>query len=367
MDSKRTKSIVRSDIQANIGRVFRIHSTIDDWPGRVEKWLGRRRWDVYDLENKQHAVKHTEDIVGLWDGDFSDHIVLATTGVNEGAEVCRGSGPPHTSDPSQTVKHFTDTMENQDSDRLTPEQRHRLGVLVAKIETAHQQDEQANHDGLESLAEIWRDRLYREFGSLEEFVNRQFQGKSRQWAYNKIAQVTVLENLKGIGVEHISEKKAQLLKNFEPDVQRAIAAEAGDSRSNADWQRIAASHASRNHKKGHKKGSRNTTARKRKGAERKKAASQASTDRFRHRAKIRYATGDRQVAGTRLIETLDTPWSDFWPKDVGPTPNMTKVTGTNQDGNLDVVEIEFDNRFALFGLLANWADCFNVTLSYQEE
>jgi len=31
------------------------------------------------------------------------------------------------------------------------------------------------------------------------------------------------------------------------------------------------------------------------------------------------------------------------------------------------VEIEFDNRFALFGLLANWADCFNVTLSYQEE
>ena len=70
MDSKRTKSIVRSDIQANIGRVFRIHSTIDDWPGRVEKWLGRRRWDVYDLENKQHAVQRTEDIVGLWDGDF---------------------------------------------------------------------------------------------------------------------------------------------------------------------------------------------------------------------------------------------------------------------------------------------------------
>ena len=107
-------------------------------------------------------------------------------------------------------------MENQDSDRLTPEQRHRLGVLVAKIETAHQQDEQANHDGLESLAEIWRDRLYRKFGSLEEFVNRQFQGKSRQWAYNKIAQVTVLENLKGIGVRTSSEKKAQYSRNSNP-------------------------------------------------------------------------------------------------------------------------------------------------------
>ena len=117
----------------------------------------------------------------------------------------------------------------------------------------------ANRDGLESLAEIWRDRLYREFGSLEKFVNSQFQGKSRQWAYNKIAQVTVLENLKGIGVEHISEKKAQLLKNFDPDVQREIAAEAGDSRRNADWQRIAASHAGRNREKGHKKGPRTTT------------------------------------------------------------------------------------------------------------
>ena len=70
--SQPTKQIVdvRSDIEANIGRVFRIASTIGDWPGRVEQWLGKQRWRVYDLENRQHAIKRTEDIVGLWEGDL---------------------------------------------------------------------------------------------------------------------------------------------------------------------------------------------------------------------------------------------------------------------------------------------------------
>ena len=64
---------------------------------------------------------------------------------------------------------------------------------------------------------------------------------------------------------------------------------------------------------------------------------------------------------------MNASWSEFWPENVGPTPNITRVIGNNQEGSQDVVEIEFDNRPVLFGLLANWADCFNVTLAYQEE
>ncbi len=255
-----------------------------------------------------------------------------------------------------------------DGDGLTSTQRARLHHLCDRIRAAHKQHQQADRDGLKHLSEIWRDKLYRESGTFEEFVNSEFDGKTRQWAYNKITQVQVLANLEGMGREEISEKKAQLLKNFSPDVQREIVTKAGGSKSNADWQRIAADYANKRGNKGHRREAKQpcTTPAPTMNVVAVGQLSSAPTDSYQHRATIRYTAADREIATTRLVEALELPWNDFWPEAIAPTPNVAKVIQHSEDGSQDVVEIEFNSQATLLGLLGKWAEFFHVKLGYQD-
>ena len=141
---------------------------------------------------------------------------------------------------AESVKHFTSgndtaaTGENPaqsnelavpgGDDRMTPAEQNELDEHVQKIEKAYERQGRADLDGLKELRQIHRKRLYRAFGSFEKFVEAKLPKRTRQWAYNKLTQITVLENL---GIDYISEEKAKLLENYDPDVQRDIAKQAG--------------------------------------------------------------------------------------------------------------------------------------------
>ena len=106
---------------------------------------------------------------------------------------------------------------------LTATEQRELDALVAKIEVAYRRRRQADRIGLRCLREIHQRRLYRAFGTFAEFVREKFQGRSRQWAYDKMMQVETLANLEGIGIKYLSQAKAKLLRAFPPEAQREIA------------------------------------------------------------------------------------------------------------------------------------------------
>jgi predicted ribonuclease toxin of YeeF-YezG toxin-antitoxin module len=265
---------------------------------------------------------------------------------------------------------------------MTKDDHKELDLEVKMAIAAHEQTEEADREGLKHIKAIHDKGLYRAFGSMRKCISIKFPAMTRQWAYNKVVQVEVLANLEEIGVGYITENKAKLLKNYTADVQREIAAKAGNARLDT-WRRIAATYASQMSPKARPKRKRASDPqpitkhdfsgeKDRKttngGSASKTAGANVTARTYRHRATIRYTTCDREAASIRLIEAMNASWSEFWPQNVGPTPNMTKVIGNNQEGSQDVVEIKFDSITALLGLLARWAEFFSVTsLSYQQE
>ena len=125
---------------------------------------------------------------------------------------------------------------------LSAREQRELDALVAKVEAAYRRRTRADRIGLKALQEIHDRRLYRSYGSFAKFVQERFGGKSRQWAWHKMIQVEVLENLESIGISHISESKAKLLRPFSAEDQRQIAVEAGQAPLTT-WEEIANDHA----------------------------------------------------------------------------------------------------------------------------
>ncbi len=125
---------------------------------------------------------------------------------------------------------------------LSASEQQELDSLVAKIEVAYWRKTKADRMGLMWLREIHDRRLYRGHGSFAKFVQEKFCGKSRQWAWHKLIQIEVIENLEPIGIAYISETKAKVLRPFPPEDQRAIATEAGKAPLKI-WKEIATDHA----------------------------------------------------------------------------------------------------------------------------
>ena len=287
-------------------------------------------------------------------------------------------GPPGGGD---RAKHFTGGKEMLEqcvnsvavvatAEILTPRQRDRRRHLCDCIRDAYKQHQQADRKGVTYLSEIWRDKLYRDYGSLNRFIACEFNGKTRQWAYNKIMQAKVLANLKPIGIEEISEEKAKLLKNFAPDEQRKIAQEAAGSRRNGNWERIAANYANKRESKGHqeepKEPHTNVLANneRRHGRTafvfpRRLVPASGHNPLHRHRPRDRQHPAYRSLAAS--VERLLAGGHR-------PRANVAKVIQHREDGTQDVVETEFKYRPALLGILGNWAEYFHVVkLGYQEQ
>ena len=102
---------------------------------------------------------------------------------------------------------------------LSASEQQELDSLVAKIEVAYRRRTKADRMGLMWLREIHDRHLYRGHGSFAKFVQEKFCGKSRQWAWHKLIQIEVIENLEPIGIAYISETKAKVLRPFPPEDQ----------------------------------------------------------------------------------------------------------------------------------------------------
>jgi len=125
---------------------------------------------------------------------------------------------------------------------LSASEQQELDSLVAKIEVAYWRKTKADRMGLMWLREIHDRRLYRGHGSFAKFVQEKFCGKSRQWAWHKLIQIEVIENLEPLGITYITESKAKVLRPFSAEDQRAIAREAGKTPLKI-WKEIATDHA----------------------------------------------------------------------------------------------------------------------------